>query len=145
MWRAAGRNLDIIAINHYGVWDPDDGVVQYALWSGKPVMISEFYAKAADSGFANTGGAGWLVPTQADRGLFYETFALGLLQSKACIGWHWFKYQDNDPTDTRADASNLDSNKGIVDSQYAPYSALVDQMRDLNTRVYALSDYFDRK
>ena len=108
------------------------------------MIVSEFYAKGADSGFPNTGGAGWLVPTQRDRGLFYQTFALGLLQTKDCVGWHWFKYQDNDPTDTSTDASNRDSNKGLVDNKFAPYAPLAEQMRLLNTHVYAVTDYFDQ-
>jgi hypothetical protein len=40
------------------------------------------------------------------RGLFYENFVLALLQSRTCVGWHWFKYQDNDPDDPHAEASN---------------------------------------
>lgn len=144
-WRAAGRHLDVIAINHYGVWDPmtSASIANYSKWSGKPVIVTEFYAKGADSGFANTGGAGWLVPTQEDRGLFYETFALGLLQSKNCVGWHWFKYMDNDPAVKTADLSANDSNKGIVTNRYVPYAPLADHMRQVNRRIYAIADYFD--
>ncbi|MDP3209629.1 MAG: hypothetical protein Q8M65_10805, partial [Rhodoglobus sp.] len=83
-------------------------------------LITEWYAKGMDSGMANTSGAGWTVKTQADRGRFYENFTLGLLEARGCVGWHWFKYGDNDPTDTKADPSNTDSNKGIVTNRYAP-------------------------
>jgi hypothetical protein len=78
-------------------------------------LVTEFYAKGEDSGMPNHTGAGWLVHTQDDRGLFYEDFILALLESRACVGWQWFKYQDNDPDDPHAEASNRDSNKGIVD------------------------------
>lgn len=54
----------------------------------------------------NHTGAGWLVHAQDDRGLFYENFVLALLASRSCVGWHWFKYQDNDPDDPHAEASN---------------------------------------
>jgi len=81
----------------------------------KPFLVTEFYAKGEDSGMPNHTGAGWLVHTQDDRGLFYENFVLALLESRACVGWQWFKYQDNDPDDPHAEASNRDSNKGIVD------------------------------
>jgi hypothetical protein len=145
-WKAAGRHLDAIAVNHYGSWDPSatPTVAQYTAWSGKPVIVSEFYAKGIDSGFANTGGAGWVVATQNDRGLFYETFTLGLLQLKTCVGWHWFKYRDNDPNDRASDPSNTDSNKGLVTVAYVPYAPLADHMRAVNRRVYALADWFDR-
>jgi hypothetical protein len=91
----------------------------------------------------NHTGAGWLVHTQDDRGLFYENFVLALLASRACVGWHWFKYQDNDPDDPHAEASNKDSNKGIVDRCYKPYDPLLARMRDLNRKMYGISDAID--
>lgn len=145
MYRAAGRFLDVIGVNLYGVWEPkNDTVARWTRWSGKPVIITEFYAKGMDAGFPNTGGAGWVVPTQGDRGRFYQTFALGLLESGNCVGWHWFKYRDNDPADKTADPSNQDSNKGMVTLKFAPYIPLTDRMRELNTAVYRLADYFDK-
>ena len=143
-FRAAGRYLDVIAINDYGVWQPDPvSVAEWTEWSGKPVLISEFYAKGMDSGMPNTTGAGWTVATQGDRGLFYQTFTLGLLESKNVVGWHWFKYRDNDPADKTADPSNRDSNKGVVSLHDVPYTPLLDQMRALNDSVYAVADKFD--
>jgi len=73
----------------------------------------------------NRTGAGWLVHTQDDRGIFYENFVLTLLESKSCVGWQWFKYQDNDPDDPHAESSNKDSNKGIVDRYYKAYTSLL--------------------
>jgi hypothetical protein len=97
-----------------------------------------------DSGLANITGAGWTVKTQKDRGRFYQNFTLGLLNEPGCVGWHWFKYIDNDPTNTKADPSNLDSNKGIVTSLYEPYPDLLEMMRSLNRNAYALRDFFGR-
>lgn len=142
--RAAGRYLDVVAINFYGVWSPRPAAVaRWTEWSGRPVLISEFYAKGMDSGLANTSGAGWVVPTQRDRGLFYQTFTLGLLEAKNVVGWHWFKFRDNDPEDRGADASNRDANKGIVTTNFVPYAPLLEQMRALNENVYAVTDLFD--
>jgi hypothetical protein len=56
------------------------------------------------------------------------------------VGWHWFKYMDNDPTDTTMDASNLDSNKGIVSMVYEPYEELLGAMKVMNAYVYPLAD-----
>jgi hypothetical protein len=61
------------------------------------------------------------------------------------VGWHWFKYQDNDPSDPNAEPSNRDANKGIVSFTYQPYQPLVDRMRQINLNAYALSDYFDAR
>jgi len=140
-FRAAGRYCDVIAVNVYGVWQPKpEEIGRWTQWSGRPVIITEWYAKGMDSGYANNSGAGWTVPTQRDRGLFYQTFTLGLLESPGCVGWHWFRYMDNDPTNTAADPSNRDSNKGIVTIRFEPYEPLLELMRPLNRRVYPLAE-----
>ena len=92
----------------------------------------------------NVTGAGWLVKTQEDRGLHYQNFCLTLLQSKNCVGWHWFRYQDNAPDDAAADFSNKDSNKGLVNTNYETYPALAEKMTQLNKQVYELIKYFDK-
>lgn len=143
--RAAGKYVDVVSFNLYTVWTPNaNSVRQWTAWSGKPCLITEFYAKGVDSGMANDTGAGWLVATQQQRGEFYQTFTLGLLRSDDCVGWHWFKYQDNSPDDMKADRSNRRSNKGIVSGTYTPYQPLLDGMKALNERVYPVALYFDR-
>jgi hypothetical protein len=144
MFRAVGKYAGVIAINVYGVWQPDAETT--GMWereSGKPFMVTEFYAKGEDSGMTNRTGAGWLVHTQDDRGVFYENFVLALIESRVCVGWQWFKYQDNDPDDPHAELSNVDSNKGIVDRLYKPYDPLLTRMRDLNLKMYGAADVFD--
>lgn len=146
LFRAAGKHVDVVSVNYYHGWTPDPKRMEmWAKEAGKPFLITEWYAKAEDSGMANNSGAGWLVKTQRDRGLFYENFSLGLLASKDCVGWHWFKYIDNDPTDVRADPSNKDSNKGILNNRYEPYTPLLDSMKALNQRSYALIDHFAKQ
>ena len=127
-------------------WWPD--AERMAMWgreSSRPFMITEFYAKGHDSGLPNNSGAGWLVQTQKDRARFYQNFTLGLLESKSCVGWHWFKYRDNNPEDLSTDPSNRDSNKGIIDYKYKPYVKLLEDMKKLNNELYALIDFFDSK
>jgi hypothetical protein len=142
--KAAGKYCDVIAINYYRVWGPDlDEMRDWTAWSGRPVIITEWYAKGDDRGFPNTTGAGWIVKTQRDRGLYYQHYALGCLEAGNCVGWHWFKYMDNDLNDTQADPSNRDSNKGVVRIDYEPYAALMELMRPLNREVYPLTRFFD--
>ncbi len=146
LMQAAGRHVDVIAVNLYGAWQPStERLRQWSEWSGRPLLLTEWYAKGADSGMSNLSGAGWTVPTQEDRGHFYQTFTLALLESQVCVGWHWFKYMDNDPEDKAADPSNIDSNKGIVTTAYEPYTPLLDAMRQLNAVAYPLTEYFDRR
>lgn len=144
IFKIAGKYMDVVSINHYRKWEPLQEMMQnWENWSGKPFLITEWYTKGEDSGLPNRTGAGWNVPTQLDRGYFYQNFIIELLKSKSCVGWHWFTYQDNDPEDLTTDPSNRDSNKGIVDSQFNRYIPLLEQMKILNNHTYQLIQYLD--
>lgn len=143
IFRAAGRYCDAISINYYLDLDPDNELLkQWISASGKPFIITEVYTKGEDSGLPNTAGAGKIVKTQADRGVFYENFMLKMLESKYCVGVHWFKYRDNDPKNKNAEASNTDANKGIVGVDYSPYNDLLQRMKAINDNIYSLIDHF---
>lgn len=75
-------------------------------------MITDFYSKGEDSELPNTRGSGWRI------------------------------YPDNDKTDTRADPSNRDSNKGMFNNSYEVYSDLVEAMKAVNERRYSLMEFF---
>ena len=138
---AAGRHCDVVTANVYWMWTPDKKLIaDWALWTGRPFMVTEWYAKGMDTGLPNVSGAGWVVPTQADRAKFYQHFALGMIESPACVGLHWFRYMDNDPADLSVDPSNRDSNKGVVGIDFTPYEPLLAGMKELNDRVYTLRD-----
>ena len=143
--KAAGQYVDVVPVNVYNYWTPSaELMTMWATQSGKPFIVTEWYTKGEDSGYPNTSGAGWNVPTQKDRGWFYQNFTLALLESRNCVGWHWFKYLDNDPDDMTVDPSNRDSNKGLVNLRYEPYADLLAAMKALNINIYALADHFDR-
>jgi hypothetical protein len=144
--KTAGKYLDIISNNYYGKWTPDStDMANWTKWSQKPFIITEYYTKGEDSGMPNQSGAGWIVRTQRDRGLFYQNYNLALLESKNCVGWHYFKYQDNDPTAKGQDPSNIDANKGIVNNFYEVWTPMMDLMKQLNTQAYSLINYFDNE
>ena len=87
----------------------------------------------------NGSGAGFSVPKQEDRAYAYQHFTLGLLEAKNCVGWHWFKYQDDDGDDN----SGKPANKGVYDNYYELYPYLAQFMQEVNYNVYNLIDYFD--
>ena len=146
IFKEGAKYLDIISINYYGYWQlQPKHANEWATWADKPFMITEFYTKAEDSGLGNITGAGWLVHTQADRATHYQNFCINLLKTPNCVGWHWFRYQDNDPTDPAADPSNSDSNKGIVNNDYQLYQVLTEKMKQLNQNKYKLIEHFDKK
>ena len=76
---------------------------------------------------------------------FYQNFTLALLESGHCVGWHWFKYRDNNPLDLSTDPSNRDSNKGIINWQFEPYAPLLEAMKQINANAYSLVEYFDAR
>ncbi len=144
--KVAGKYLDIISNNYYNYWTPDSTqMANWTNWTGKPFIVTEYYTKGEDSGMPNQSGAGWIVKTQRDRGLFYQNYNLALLESKNCVGWHYFKYQDNDPTAKGVDQSNTDANKGIVNNYYEVWTPMMDLMKQMNTQIYNLITYFDKK
>lgn len=139
VFEALGNYADVISVNYYHRWTPRISELEnWAAWSDdKPFVISEWYVKGEDSGYTNRDGAGGVVKSQADRGRFYQNFALGLLESRSCIGWFWHTYRDT------KDLPN-GSNKGFLSIRYAPFVDLVDQAKEINTQVYPLTSYFDR-
>ena len=145
MMRTYGKYADVLSMNWYGEWMlPCERMDNWAKWTDKPFIISEWYAKGHDvPGLTNESGAGWLVKTQKERGYYYQNMALNLLARKNNVGWHWFKYADNDPEDLSTDPSNRNSNKGIVNVKYEPYTELTDAMKELNTQAYRLIEFFD--
>lgn len=150
--RFNGYWCDIMCINYYHEWEiPTEQIQNFSKWTGKPFMITEFYAKGEDAigadgkPFTNLDGAGWICKTQKDRGYFYQSFTLRLLESKNCIGWLYFQYIDNDPTDETIEAGQKNSNKGIVDSDLDReiYKDCHSQMALINQNKYALIEHFD--
>ena len=146
LFEAIAPYADVISLNWYNTWTPSDAVMrEWERIANKPIMITEFYVKGEDTGMPNRSGAGWIVKTQKDRGDFYQHFTLALLESKTCVGWCWFRYQDNDITASPEDPSNADSNKGVVTYQYEPYDELTNKMAPLNNGVYDIISYFDNR
>lgn len=155
VFKAAGKHLDAWAFNHYRFWEPNPETINhYTQVSGIPGMITEFYVKGEDtdlyyrsghSGLTNKSGAGWLVHTQEERGIFYENFTMKLLQCPGCIGWNYFMYIDNDPEDANATTGEVDGNKGIVTCEFEHYTPLTDRMKELHSNVFNLIKFFSRK
>ena len=155
--RFASLHLDCLTINWYGEWDiPVEDLKLVSENANLPLMVTEFYTKAMDSGLDNTRGAGWVVKTQQDRGDFYQCYTLRLLECKNFVGWHWFQYLDNDDdpkviyttkngVKAWSDQSSVDANKGIVSNKHEPYTELVDSMTEINKNVYRLIEHFDAK
>ncbi len=150
--RVAGYWCDVVTFNYYGAWEGSPELMKNIQnWLGDtPFVVTEWYAKGMDvweknPAIINKTGAGWTVRTQADRGKFYQNYALMLMECKGCVGFDWFKYWDNDPTWEGADSSNIDSNKGMYSNEGEEYTDLSDYMYELNKQKYTLIKYFDER
>jgi hypothetical protein len=143
-WKMLAPYHDVVSVNYYGQWGPQaDEFGDWAAWADKPILITEWYAKALDvPGLANTHGAGWLVRTQEDRARFYQHFALGCLETPNIVGWHYFKYLD-DPPESKALDNLGGANKGMFNAQGQPYQPLLDRARAVNREAYPLIEFFD--
>ena len=149
--RVSGYWCDVITFNYYGAWEADfELVANQAKWAGKPIVITEWYAKGMDvwekdNRMTNESGAGWTVKDQNARGQYYQNYALSLLECKGCVGFDWFLYWDNDPDNLAADLSNRNSNKGIIDNNGDEYIDLTKYMDELNNQKYSLINFFDAR
>ena len=143
----AGYYGDIVSFNYYNTWTADADLMNNVYrWAKKPFIVTEWYAKGMDactpeSGLTNLSGAGWTVRTQADRGKFYQNYALRLMEAPYCVGFDYFKMWDNNPADTSADTSNTNSNKGIYTINHGEYTDLTSMMERLNKNKYSLLDF----
>ncbi|MGB4758527.1 MAG: hypothetical protein WBP26_00555 [Candidatus Saccharimonadales bacterium] len=141
---AAKQYVDVFTLNYYNYWEPDPALLTASL-AGSPFMVTEFYTKALNAvdvygnQFGNTSGAGWCVQTDADRGKFYQNFTLGVLNHPNGVGWHWFRYTDNDTQEQVSDPSNVDSNKGLYKLDYAIYPALSAAMKTVHQVAYRIA------
>ncbi|MEO0453609.1 MAG: agarase [Verrucomicrobiota bacterium] len=145
MMRTYGKFVDIMSMNWYGDWLlPAELMENWGKWADKPFIISEWYSKALDiPGLISDSGAGWLVRTQEERGHYYQNMILNLTARKNNVGWHWFRYTDNDPLNEKVDPSNRNSNKGIFGWDYEPYPELASAMKEVNDQAYRLIEFFD--
>ena len=107
----------------------DDVDTFYAL-SGKPILISEYGYRSAESELPNSFPPFYpTLATQAERADAFGRYLRRALQRPFVVGTHWFKHADQ-PITGRNDGE--DNNWGIVDLHDDPYVTLGDRMRLVN-------------
>ena len=132
--RNAGKYVDIFSNNHYSKWGAREFEVQnMAEWSGRPLMMTEFYGMEVGPDFPSI-GAGWKMKTQGSRGLFYQNFLSTLAETGVVVGFHWFKFHDDN-----------NGNKGVVNRAAARQGTVLGYMKEMNNHLYDYIDYFDSK
>ncbi len=155
--RACGEHSDVVSINFYeleglleeyiqrageafgypsGYLSAEDNFRLFYEITGKPILISEFGYRAADSGLPNSYPPGFLtLPNQYERAAAFERFAVRVASAPWIVGYHWFSWVD-EPEEGRFDGE--DSNWGIVNEDDEPYLPLVDKMTEVNNSVWEI-------
>ena len=117
----------------------------YPAWVGdKPCLVSEFYTKDSTlkspdgSVYKNGEGAGWVVDSQRDRGIFYQNNLIRFIEDNQIAGWQYFKWTDDYDTSSAGWV-----NKGVVVPDYSGvHEACVKLMKEVNINQYQLLKYY---
>lgn len=117
---------DVISINNYGRTPPVELLRQMHAETGLPFMVTEFSAKAKDSGPLTAHGSGPVVATQAERAKQLEQYATSLAELEACVGFHWFRYRDRPGT-----------NQGLVKVNEEPWPEMIAKLKEMNAQIEA--------
>jgi len=130
---ASHRYMDVTSVNFYDRWSPSEQIATSSWTADKPCLVGEFYIKDINQQTTAQSGAGWYVNSQAHRGYFYQNTCIELLKNKNYIGWHYFRFPDDDDG----------SNKGIVNRSGVEYVDMTRYMEEFNKQVYRIIDHFD--
>lgn len=158
VFRMAGKHCDVVTVNDYYIesdpmidfmlgmppeerWEKQTAAAFEGAGGVKPIIISEYGIRGADSGHPNSYGAGKTVPTQQDRVAFYEWSSRWFLErahegTGYITGWHWFMYTDEPPTGRSFDPE--DCNYGVVTLRNERYVFLLQGMAHVNRFVDGL-------
>ena len=102
--------------------------------TGKPVLISEYGYRAADTESPDTWPPVYpLLPTQAERADAYERYAKSALARPYIVGLHWFEWADQPPTG-RFDGE--DDNWGFVNLHDDVYPQMFLRMWSVHVQLY---------
>jgi len=150
VYRAADPYLDLFSINNYvfvelvgeaalalsGSVDPAGGFAELAAEIDKPILITEFGFRAADSGLPNSWPPVYpTYETQQERADAFEEYALDKHLYPWIVGYHWFEWVDQ-PMDGRFDGE--DNNFGLVSEQDVVYEVLTARMAEVNPLAWDL-------
>ncbi len=125
--RASARYVDVSSSNLNASWKDGTFVRSYLdtlhALTGKPILISEFYAAAMENRSRNRNSQGGypVVPTQRERAEIARNSLRALTRLPYVLGADWFQYFD-EPTHGREDGENF--NFGLVDIHDQPYEEM---------------------
>lgn len=131
--RISGKYTDVVSINYYTYGIDQAFLARASEWSGnKPVILSEWFYSAADTGLASG-----KVRNQEERALAYRNYLEQSAVLPSVVGLQWFIYTDQSITGRFFEGFHGEGNNtGLVDVTDRPYEPLIAAARLSNARVY---------
>lgn len=137
---AAKRYVDVVATNGSFADTSDGFMPRFYLETlhritGRPIIVSEFYAAAMDNQSGNKNSntdAFAVVKTQAQRAVLAEQTLTYLASLPYVVGAHWFQFIDQPPAG-RLDGE--DFNFGLIDIHNRQYDLLTNTIAAAHARV----------
>lgn len=137
-WTAGAIEASRLTFGYAGGLFPDApfaDVDAMAAIAGKPILLSSFSYRAADSGLPNSWPPVYpTLATQTQRADAYETTMRRALERPFVVGAHWFEYVDQPEEGRGFDAEN--NNFGLVTIEDAPYTELLTRMWWISWELY---------
>jgi hypothetical protein len=132
--RICGKYLDVMSFNYYTDAVDKDFLKRIHDWTGRPMLLSEFYWSAGkDSGLAG----GREVKTQQDRGLAYRNYVGQSASLGFVVGIEWFTLIDQAATGRWFQGmSGERANSGLFSVADRPWKAALEEMKKTNDTIY---------
>ncbi len=149
MNRVAGYWCDVVSYNWYEEWTPTAELLDnVSKWTGKPIIITEFFAQAKECEMNLKNKVDNIAPTvktQAERGKFYQNYCLRLLECPNVAGWYWFMYSEATPGDGNSSYMNDNTrNMGLYSNNLNLYTDFAEYVAELNKNVYTIIEHLDQ-
>lgn len=148
--KASAKYCDAVSANFYDNYCPNDeltSATKWESWIDKPVLIGEFYSKGLDAKTAGyvddiEPGAGWIVKTQKDRGVWFQNTFIEFIKSKNVVGWHYFKYRDGSSDGSNKGLYAFRAGNGSLTNAQLEYTELTDAVAKINKQRYNILEHF---
>jgi hypothetical protein len=133
--RIASKYMDIISFNYYTCGLDQEFLSRIYVWSGKPMMLTEYYF---DSPLTSGLPGGTMdMKTQADRGLAYRDYNEHAASTPFIVGTSWFELVDQSATGRWFQKySGEKGNTGFVAVTDRPYKSMLTEVMKTNNDIY---------
>jgi len=132
--RICGKYLDVMSFNYYTDAVDKDFLKRIYAWTGRPMMLSEFYWSA---GKASGLAGGREVRTQQDRGLAYRNYVEQSASLGFVVGIEWFTLIDQAATGRWFEGTSGErANTGLFSVADRPWKDALQEMKKTNDAIY---------